>query len=452
MTDSNISYVCSECGWVYDPAQGDPDGGIAPGTAFEDIPDDWVCPVCGVGKDAFEAVEQQEHHNKISAEAALVIVGSGLAGYSLAKEIRKRDAQRNLILVTADGGEVYSKPMLSNALARGQSPNDLVQKEAAAMAGDLNIDVRARASVIGIDREHKQLDIQRVSGTETLHYEQLVLALGADARVFPVAGSDRVEISTVNDLDDYRLWRDRIGEQSHILLIGAGLIGCEFANDLVAAGFGVSMVDPAPWPLARLLPESMGQLLNRALENLGCSLYMEQTVSSYEKTADGYIAHLDDGTPVLFDHVLSAVGLLPRKKLAAAAGLKTEAGILVDMHLRTSDKDIFALGDCAQTSAGPLPYIAPLLAQSRALAATLCGETTALKLPALPVVVKTPALPLVVCPPKPGVSGEWQVEIDGNDAQAIFISETGDEIGFALSGARTKQQRELAKRMPDLIG
>jgi len=145
------------------------------------------------------------------------------------------------------------------------------------------------------------------------------------------------------------------------------------------------------------------------------------------------------------------VGLAPRKALASAAGLKVDAGILVDALLRSSDEHIYAIGDCAETPAGNLPFVAPLLAQARALAATLLGEPTPLHLAAMPVVVKTPALPLVVCPPKPGLAGDWQLEMDGNDAQAIFIAEDGSEAGFALAGGRTKLQRELAKRMPDLL-
>ena len=286
---------------------------------------------------------------------------------------------------------------------------------------------------------------------ETLVYDKLVLAIGADPRVFPAEGSDAVDISTVNDLDDYRLWRDRIGKQGHILLIGAGLIGSEFANDLLAGGYQVSMVDPAPWPLARLLPEAMGNMLIDALQDLGCALYMKRTVARYEKTGKGFTAYLSDDTPVAFDHVLSAVGLTPRTALAKSAGLTVDAGIVVDKYLCSSDPHIYAMGDCAQTSAGPLPFISPLLAQSRVLAATLLGEATALQLPALPVVVKTPALPLVVCPPKPGLDGDWEVHLGEAEAEAIYRSSDGNEVGFALAGAKTRQQQALAKRMPPLL-
>ena len=453
MNKSNKSYLCNACGWVYDPTQGDPDGSIAPGTPWEDIPDDWICPVCGSGKEDFEPIEEPPSSTPAEQPevAPLVIVGSGLAGYAVVKELRKRDVQRPIVMVTADGGEVYSKPMLSNAIARGHEPNAMVQKEAAAMARDLGLEIRVRTRVTSIDRRTRTLTTEHLGVSETLAYGTLVLALGADPRIFPAEGSDAVDIATVNDLDDYRRWRHRIGSGGRILLIGAGLIGCEFANDLTLGGFEVAMVDPAPWPLARLLPAAMGRMLVRALEQAGCRLYMGRTVARYVSAESGFIAELDDGSRVAFDHALSAVGLTPRTRLAADAELRVQVGILVDRWLRTNDRFIHAIGDCAQTEAGPLPYIAPLLAQARALAATLAGEQTSLQLPAMPVVVKTPALPLVVCPPPPGSEGAWELDMGEDEGVAIFRTADGAEVGFALAGGKTNQQRATAQRMPDLL-
>jgi rubredoxin-NAD+ reductase len=454
MTESGKSYLCLACGWVYDPSQGDPDGGIPPGTPWEEIPDDWMCPVCGAGKADFEPVEERPPHEAAAPAGAarpLVIVGSGLAGYSLAKELRKRDRELPIVLITADGGEVYTKPMLSNAIARRRRPDDMVQMQAAVMAEELGISIRTRTRVTAIDRTARRLSLEGDGEGGALEYDRLVLALGADPRVHPVEGAEAVEISTVNDLDDYRRWRDRIDRGGRILLIGAGLIGCEFANDLVAGGFQVTMVDPAPWPLARLLPEQIGRMLTSALERAGCSLYMGRTVVRYAASESGFLAELDDGTQVSFEHALSAVGLTPRTSLAKQAGQDTGAGIRVDRLLRTGDPAIFAIGDCAETAAGPLPFIAPLLAQARALAATLSGQETPLQLPALPVVVKTPALPLVVCPPRPGTEGAWRVQMGEGEAVALFRTADGSEVGFALAGGKTAQQQTLAKRMPELL-
>jgi|SaaInlV_120m_DNA_4_1040238.scaffolds.fasta_scaffold01844_2 rubredoxin---NAD+ reductase len=457
MSESNKTYICNACGWVYDPEQGDPDGGIAPGTLWEDIPDDWVCPVCGVGKEDFECVENTaeivlDHDSELpQSTASLVIVGSGLAGYSVARELRKRDSSLHIIIVTSDGGEVYSKPMLSNAFARQHLADDMVQKDAITFAKELDIEIITGTQVLGINRSAQLLTLQKNGDSSCLNYHRLVLALGADPRIFPVEGQELVDISTVNDLDDYRQWREKLSTGEHILLIGAGLIGCEFANDLATAGYRVSIIDPAAWPLARLLPKEIGYMLNEALEREGCSLHMGCTVIRYSANESGVQANLDDGTTLNFDHALSAVGLVARIDLAREAGLEVQAGIIVDRFMRTNDPLIYALGDCAQTEAGPLPFISPLLAEARVLAETLTGNETKLYLSALPVVVKTPALPLIVCPPPVGVEGNWIVESGNNEVVAIYHSQDGTEVGFALAGSKTEFQKSMAKRMPDIL-
>ncbi|MBF0257019.1 MAG: FAD-dependent oxidoreductase, partial [Gammaproteobacteria bacterium] len=352
----------------------------------------------------------------------------------------------------ADGGEAYSKPGLSTAVARRQQADELIQKDAASLALEFNCEIHTRTRVTAIDRRRRRLSLEAGRGAEQLDYDKLVLALGADARVFPTEGSETLDIATVNDLDDYRRWRERIGDQGRILLIGAGLIGCEFANDLGSVGFQVNVVDPAPWPLARLLPQVMGEMLVDALQQTGCRFHLGRKVVRYLSSASGPIAQLDDGTRIAFDHALSAVGLAPRTQLAKAAGLETGAGIITDRQMRTSDPHIFALGDCVQTDVGPLPFIAPLLAQVSVLADSLSKQHASLQLPALPVLVKTPALALVVCPPPPGSSGDWQLEISAaQSAKALFCDPEGNPLGFALCGEQTQQQKELAKTMPYLL-
>lgn len=290
--------------------------------------------------------------------------------------------------------------------------------------------------------------MRRPDGDEfELGYAKLVLAIGADPRPYWVEGCEEAEIRTVNDLDDYAAWRAALKPGARVLLVGAGLIGSEFANDLAGSGHQVTVVDPAPWPLGRLLPQALGEEMAKALGGAGVTFHLGRSVAYWNKGR----AALDDATMIAYDQALSAIGLVPRTRLAFEAGLKVERGIVVDKTLRTSDPDIFAIGDCAETPAGPLPFVAPLMAEAKALAATLAGAETELKLPALPVVVKTPALPMVVCPPAPGAAGDWVMEGEGRDRKALFISPDGRKLGFALSGARAAERQALAKEMPDLL-
>ena len=128
-------WECIVCGLVYDEAKGWPDDGIAPGTKWEDVPEDWLCPDCGVGKEDFELleeapVEQIPHHEEPVADTVhppVVIIGTGLAGYGLAKEFRKHDSETPLILISSDDGRSYSKPMLSTGYTKNTSADDLAQ-------------------------------------------------------------------------------------------------------------------------------------------------------------------------------------------------------------------------------------------------------------------------------------------------------------------------------------
>lgn len=383
----------------------------------------------------------------------IVIIGTGIAGVTVAKEVRKLDDGARVTLITTGDGTVYSKPMLSNALALGKTPETLAQKDADAFASEQNVTVRPHTRVVSINRAAKSLVLDGAHGRDELGYDRLILATGATPRPYSVEGSAAAPLFTVNDLDDYTHWREALKPGAKVLIIGAGLIGSEFANDLAGSGYDVNVVDPAPWPLGRLLPEQLGNAMGEALTRAGIKLHMNRAVTAMHPAADGggWAARLDSGKIVKFDIALSAIGLMPNTALATDAGLAVEQGVRVDAFMRTSDDAIFAIGDSAQSDAGVLPYILPVMTQARALAKTLTGSPTAVELPALPVAVKTPALPCVVCPPKPGAHGTWQVEGVGEDLKAVFVDPDGAALGFALSGAETKARQTMAREMPPLM-
>lgn len=375
-----------------------------------------------------------------AAQPGVVIIGSGLAGYTLAREFRKQDPATAITVITRDGGESYSKPMLSNALSQQKTDAQLVQKTAAQVEADLKATVLTFQQVTGIDRAAKTVTLET---GKVLGYANLVLALGADPRPAGLTAP----VWSVNDLADFRRWQQQLDRPRRVLLIGAGLVGCEFANDLSSAGHQVAMVDPAPWPLGRLLPQRLGDQLTLALQGVGIQVHLNKTVSEMNEGS----AVLSDGTVVPFDLALSAIGLIPRTDLAVQAGVTVDRGIVVDRRLQTSDPFIYALGDCAQSPAGVLPFVLPLMAQARALAQVLAQGQGHLVMPALPVVVKTPCLPLAVCPPAPNTAGDWVIEGEGRDLKAVFTGPDGAALGFAVSGTRAAERQALGKLMPDLL-
>jgi rubredoxin-NAD+ reductase len=223
-------WECIVCGLIYDEREGWPEDGIAPGTRWADVPDDWTCPDCGVGKDDFELVpgsesdemppastsesEQSESAGAeptVTSEAVeqpvtiapsghVVIVGSGLAGFGLARELRRHNPELPITLVTADGGEVYSKPLLSTGYTKKLGYEQLALQTAEDFAAQLGITVLTRTRVSQIDSERKLLQLERGGAVS---YGSLVLATGADVIRPPLAGDGAEDVLSINDLDDY---------------------------------------------------------------------------------------------------------------------------------------------------------------------------------------------------------------------------------------------------------
>ena len=380
--------------------------------------------------------------------APLVILGTGLAGYTLAREFRKHDDGFPLTLVTRDSGGFYSKPTLSNALANHKTPAQLQSKTAAQMAADLQADIRTRSEVISINAAAHQISLADGS---CLDYDRLVIAWGADPFRPPMAGDGADDVLSVNDLDDYKHFHAGLAQAKSIVVIGAGLIGCEFANDLAAIQIKTTLIDPAAWPLSRLLPETAGKQFAAGLQAKGVTFCFGTSVKSVFKAGTGYRLELADGRTLNADRILSAIGLRPRTALAQASGIACGRGITADRLLETGIAGIYAMGDCAEIAGHHLPFVMPIMAQAKALAQTLAGRPTALVYPAMPVVVKTPACPTVVCPPPVGAAGAWQCQTVEGGLEAYYQSPTGEMLGFALLGSATTRRQALATRLSPVL-
>ncbi len=376
----------------------------------------------------------------------IIIVGSGMAAYTLAREFRKLDADTALTIITADAGDAYSKPMLSTALTQGKTPAQLVNMPADKMQTQLNATILTHTRVMAIDVTARQVQL----ANETLSYNKLVLALGADPVQPKLDGNATDAVHTVNDLADYERFRAALDGKQRVTLFGGGLIGCEFANDLVNAGYSVDLVHPHHYPLERLMPEAAGMAIKDALTQLGVRWHVG-FATTVNHADDDLVVTLNDGTHIHTEVTLSAIGLRPRTQLAQAAGISTHRGIQVNKQLHTNAPDVYALGDCAEVEGHVLPYVLPLMAQARALAATLAGMVTEVAYPAMPVVIKTPACPSAVATPNQTDSGRWQVDCSEDGIYALYQDAEGKLLGFALTGKASAQRQTLAKQLPPIL-
>jgi rubredoxin---NAD+ reductase len=384
--------------------------------------------------------------------APLTIIGSGMAGIGLLRALRAVDAERPVTLITADSGDDYSKPLLSTGFAKRLPPERLAARSALRVAEELGAVVRTHTWVEAIDLSRRTLRI----GEERMPWNELVLATGAAPAIpFPVADAVARRVFTINDLDDYRAFHGALaalGRPGRVAIVGAGLVGCEFANDLQAGGHEVSLVAPEMAPLQRLLPEPLGRALGEAFEEAGMLLALGTGTTALEASGADVGLALDDGSRLEADLVLVATGLKPRTALAEAAGLAVSAaGIHTDRQLATSAPGVHALGDVACVDGVNAMYVQPLQASARALAKTLTGTPTPVSYGPWPVLVKTPLLPVVALPPV-SPPARWRIEGEAGDFTALAESEDGRLIGFALTGACVRRKVELARAAPPLLG
>ncbi|MDP2677637.1 MAG: FAD-dependent oxidoreductase [Rhodoferax sp.] len=182
----------------------------------------------------------------------IIIIGAGLAGWSTARELRKLDKTTPVLLITADSGDFYAKPSLSNAFAQKRGPAQLVTTPAASMAASQNITLHAHTRVTAIDTVRQTVH----TSAGEFAYAKLVLATGAQPIRIPMSGDAASAVLSVNALQDFSEFHARlmsvnsaaadggIDLKKRIVIMGAGLIGCEFANDLMGSDFEVTVVDP----------------------------------------------------------------------------------------------------------------------------------------------------------------------------------------------------------------
>jgi rubredoxin-NAD+ reductase len=377
-----------------------------------------------------------------------VVVGSGLAGYGVLRELRKLAPDARLTLVTQDDGHFYSKPALSTALAKGKVADTLITTRAEKMVAQLKLDLRAGREVEAIDRD----DHAVLTTGGPIFYDKLVLALGADPVRPPIDGDAAHRALAVNNLDHYREFREKLPDGARILVMGGGLVGTEFANDLAATGYRPVVVDMLAHPLAQLVPPGVGTVIRDALATKGVEWHLGRKVVAIHKAGDGIRAELDDGQAIEASAVLSAVGLRPHLQLAIDSGLEVARGIKVDQTGRTSDPDIYAIGDCAEYPQGLAAYVTPIMAAARAIAASVLGTPTEIRFPPLSVQVKTTAMPIVLLPAPQGVEGKWEETAnDEKGLKYLFRDTDGTIRGYVFTQDYCQERMEMDRALSEQI-
>jgi 3-phenylpropionate/trans-cinnamate dioxygenase ferredoxin reductase component len=282
----------------------------------------------------------------VSIVRKIVIVGGGPAGVAAAMAAKQQDAAAEVVLLNDEHHEPYEKPPLSKAVLTGKlTPQDVPIAGPKGIAAT-GVVLKGGTSVQAIDRDAREL----VTDTgERIGYDALVLATGSVNRMLPMFPAGRAGIYYLRTEAEARALKAHLHRSQSLLVIGGGLIGLEVAASAAEVGVKTTVVEVAPRILARVCDEETSAIIAQAHHARGVDIRVGTTPSALRDLPDGRLAvETASGDTLAGDLIVVGIGAAPDDRLAKAAGLATQDGIIVDDHGRTSDPAVFAAGDCTR--------------------------------------------------------------------------------------------------------
>ena len=274
-----------------------------------------------------------------------VIVGGGLGGAKAAEALREKGFDGKVVLFADEEQLPYERPPLSKEFLAGKKSLGDFTVHDSQWYRDNKIDLRVGTEVLSIDPKAHTV---AVSG-ESLKYDKLLLATGSRSRWLSIPGADSTGVHYLRKYDDASNLNTALLEGSSLAVVGAGWIGLEVAASARERNIDVTVVETAKAPLINAVGEEVGNVFAALHRDHGVDLRLETEVKEIT-TTDGRATglRLGDGSTITADRVLVAVGAQPNIEIADEAGLSTgDGGVLVDASLRTSNPDIYAVGDIA---------------------------------------------------------------------------------------------------------
>ncbi len=320
-------WICVVCGEIFD--------GVKPPA---------ICPACGATIEQFEEYIEEEVMYESKKKEHFVIVGNGAAGISAAKAIRKRNAVARITILDKEKQVVYYKPMLSEYIGEDEVLNKIYLHEHN-WYKDNNIELRLGEQVTKINRDVKNVE---TSNNETIKYDKLILALGSHSFVPPIENSDFQGVFTLRNIGDADRIKAYASNSKKAVVIGGGLLGLEAADELKALGLDITVVELANRLLPRQVDEKGAKIFEAGIETQGIHLIKGNAVKMIIGHHKAEAVQLMDGRKIDADLVIISAGIVSDGHIADYAELEYERSIVVNEHMQTSDKCIYAAGDVAQ--------------------------------------------------------------------------------------------------------
>lgn len=310
----------------------------------------------------------------------LVVIGNGMApGRALERLFEAAPDAYDVTIFNAEPRVNYDRIMLSPILSGEKSFEEIVI-HGDGWYVDHGVTIYKGHKVTAIDRAAKTVTSEHGVSVD---YDKIIIATGSLPIVIPVPGHDLAGVLTYRDLDDVNAMLLAAKSGGRAVVIGGGLLGLEAAAGLKSQGMDVTVLHLMPTLMERQLDPAAGYLLKMAVQARGIDVFTNantnEIVGSDPALGPPHVTavRLDDGTEIPCDMVVMAVGIRPNAGLARDAGLDVNRGIVVSAEMRTSDQDIFALGECAEASGQVFGLVAPLYEMANVVAAQLTGQTEA---------------------------------------------------------------------------
>ena len=276
-----------------------------------------------------------------------VIVGGGLAGAKAAETLRQEGFDGSVVVIGDESWRPYERPPLSKGYLRGEDPLDKVFVHAPEFDIDNAIDLRTGTRARAINLQERRVEL---TGGDSVTFDALLLATGSRPRTLPIPGADLDRVHVLRTLDNARRLRHSLTSATSVAVIGAGWIGCEVAASARQMGAAVTVIDPMPTPLFRVLGEQVGRVFAALHQDHGVTMRMGAGVQGLVGTSAVEAVALADGTAIAADVVVVGVGVTPRIELAKEAGLAVADGVLADASLETNAPGVFVAGDIAEAA------------------------------------------------------------------------------------------------------
>jgi len=312
-------------------------------------------------------------------EDTIVVAGGGHAAAQVVDSLRRDGFTGRLVMACGEPLIPYQRPPLSKKFLAGELDAERLPIRHSAFYESIRCELLLGNPVVAIDPRGRTVTL---ADGGTLGYGKLVLAIGGHARPLPIPGADLPGIHVLRTMADVEAIRARIAPGVRVAIVGAGYIGLECAATFRKLGLDVTVIEMMDRVMNRVVAPAMSGFYQGEHAGHGVNLLTDRKVDSFLGDGSVHAVECTDGTQVPADLVIVGIGLVPNTQLAEAAGLACEDGIAVDEHCRTSDPDIYAIGDCCSHPSPRygrrirLESVDNAFEQAKTASANICGKPT----------------------------------------------------------------------------